>query len=170
MRTITRQIKVLFLVFAVLFGAIGQTACDKDKKVIIEENIGKFTRGVKSAREVTTVQHTFGHLTNEEYVKRLKLFKSLYKSIDVLGDRIVEFGEINSTNKAKVLEYIRDVNTGLIDLLNTGDLGVTDEAKRQAFTNTLLTASIALSSLEVIIAAAKDPLPTKEITVKAPVE
>jgi hypothetical protein len=167
MRNISKQIKVYSLILVILFGALGQTACGPEQ---IEKKIGQFTRSIKTAREITTVQHTFDSITDEQYVSRLKLFKSLYKSIDVLGDKLVEFGEINSTNKVKALEYLRDVNTGLLQLLNTGDLGIKDEATKAKFSAALLTATAGLSSIELIIAAAKDPIPTKEVVIKAPVE
>jgi len=167
MRNIAKHIKIAALVFALLAGVIGQSACGPEN---IQKKIGQFTRSVKSAREITTVQHTFGHLSDEEYVSRLKLFKSLYVSIDTLGDKIVEFGEINSTNKAEVLIYLQNVNAGLLRLLASGDLGIKDEATKAKFSNALLVASATLSSIELIVAAAKQPVPTKELVIKAPVE
>jgi hypothetical protein len=167
MRNISRQIKVYILAALVIFSTFSQTACGPEQ---IEKKLGQFTRSVKTAREITTVQHTFEHITDAEYVSRLKLFKSLYKSIDTLGDKLVEFGEINSTNKAKALEYLSDVNSGLLRLLNTGDLGVKDEATKAKFSAALLVAQAGLSSIQLVIAASKDPIPTKELVIKAPVE
>lgn len=161
MRTLRN--KTVLIVLS-LFLAFSQVGCGKDK---VEKSIALFTRSVKVAREVTTEQYEYKYITAEQYKERLELFKKVYVSTDVLGDDLARFGEINATNKLQALALVRDVNAAVIALLNSGNLGVKNENTRAKFTTALLAASATLSSVEIVIAAAKGPIPTADIKVDA---
>lgn len=164
--SISRTIKAFVLAFAIIAGSMAQTACGKDS---IEKSIGTFVRSVKVAREVSTFQHDQKYLSDEEYSARLRAFKNVYISADKLGDKIVEFGEINAANKIEVIAYIKEVNKAIGELIETGNLGVKNETTRAKFYAALFTANATLSSIQVVVAAVQKPINTEEVKV-APVE
>jgi hypothetical protein len=156
--------KLLLITLSFLL-AFGQMACGKDS---VEKSIAVFTRSVKSAREVTTEQYEYKYITAEQYKARLLLFKKVYVSTDVLGDKLAEFGEINAANKLQALALVREVNAAVVELLNSGNLGVNNAATRAKFTTALLSASATLSSIEIVIAAVKNkPIPTDGVKIEA---
>jgi hypothetical protein len=161
MRSIKSKATILIMS---IFISLSQIGCGKEN---IEKTIAIFTRSVKVAREVTTEQYEYKYITAEQYKARLELFKKVYITTDVLGDKIAEFGEINSTNKLQALALVRDVNASVIALLNSGNLGVKNEATRAKFNTALLSASATLSSIEIAIAASRKPIPTSGIKIEA---
>lgn len=160
MRNIKSKIAVAFVSFILAFS---QIACGKDK---IEKSIGTFVRAVKSARQITTEQHEYGHLTDAEYVLRLKAFLKVYETTDILGDRLVAFGEINATNKVEVLALIKDVNASLIELAKTGNLGIKNDKAKAEFVRWALVASVTLSGIQAAVAASTKPVPTAELKIE----
>ena len=158
--------KLLVLLLAV-FVAFGNVACGKES---IEKSIATTVRAVKAARQVTTEQHEFGFITDAEYASRLKTFKSLYISIDTLGDKITAFGEINATNKQEILTAVQDVNASVIALINSGNLGVKNPRKQAEFSKWALLASGTLNSIKIAIAASKKTIDTKGVSIEKVVE
>ena len=154
--------KILVVLLA-LFVAVSNVACGKDS---IEKTVATAVRAIKSARQVTTEQHEFGSITDAEYASRLKLFRSLYISVDALGDKLTAFGEINATNKQSVLEAIRGVNAEVVQLINTNNLGVKNPQKKAEFSRWILLASGTLSSIEVAVAASKKTINTKDVSIE----
>lgn len=160
-----RTLRNKFVLIALsVFLTFSQVACGKDN---VEKSIAVFVRGVKAAREATTEQYEYKYITAEQYKSRLLLFKKVYITTDALGDKLVEFGEINATNKIQALTLVREVNAAVIELLNSGNLGVQNEATRAKFNTALLSASATLSSIEIVIAAVKKPVPTANIKIEA---
>ena len=158
--------KITLIVMSV-FLAFSQVACGGDK---IEKSVAVFTRSVKAAREVTTEQYEYKYITAEQYKERLLLFKNVYIATDVLGDKLVEFGEINATNKLEALRLVREVNAALVALIANGNLGVTNEQSKARFNAVLFTATATISSIEVVIAALKEPINTENLKIEpAPV-
>src|SRR5690349_19906861 len=159
---ISKTIKAVVLAIALFVGVSSQAACGKDK---VEKSIAVFVRGVKAAREVTTEQYEYKYISADEYRARLELFKKVYISTDKLGDKLVEFGEINSSNKIEVLGYVQEVNNAVKELINSGNLGVKNETTRRKFNTALLTASATLSSIQVVVAAIEKPVATGDIKI-----
>lgn len=155
--------KLLLITLSFLL-AFGQMACGKDS---VEKSVAIFTRSVKAAREATTEQYEYKYITAEQYKARLLLFRKVYISTDVLGDKLAEFGEINASNKLQALALVREVNAAVVELLNSGNLGVENQATRAKFTTALLSASATLSSVEIVIAAVKKPIPTAGVKIEA---
>lgn len=101
MRINTNNLRTKVLVILLsLFVTFGNVACGKDS---VEKSIAITVRAIKSARQVTSLQHSGGYITDEEYRARLVFFRNLYTSVDALGDTITAFGEINVTNKVEIL-------------------------------------------------------------------
>lgn len=153
----------LLVILLTLSVALGNVACDKSS---VEKSIATTVRAIKSARQVTTLQHSSGYITDEQYRARLVFFRSLYVSVDALGDKITAFGEINATNKVEILAAIRGVNAQVIDLINTSNLGIKNPQSKADFSKWVLLASGTLSSVEVAIAASKKTINTKNVTVE----
>lgn len=159
-----RNIKAVILSVLLLAGSFGNFGCGKES---VEKSIAVFVRSVKTAREVTTLQYEYQHITADQYKVRLELFKKVYISTDVLGDELTKFGEINAGNRLQALALVRNVNAAVVDLVNSGNLGVKNEQTRAKFVTVLLTASATLSAIEAAIAASKKPIPTTEIKIEA---
>lgn len=155
----TRMI-VTVLLMALSLNAVG---CSKEK---IEKSLGNLTTAVKSAREVTTVQHKYGHITDEQYVERLEKFKAAYKAIDTLGDNIVQFGTIDEASRPTFLQNVRDLNKTLVALIQTGEYGVKNPVSKAEYTRWILLASGTASAIEVAIAASKTPVDVKGVKVE----
>lgn len=161
MRNASRRFIALFM-GAIL--ALSQIACGKDT---INETIGTFVDAVKSAREVTTVQNRYGGLSNEDYAKRLVLFDKVYETTDRLSDELIKLKEINDTNKADVLQFIKDVNVAVAALVASGTLNVKNDKSKAEFARWSLVASAAISSIQVAVAAAKKPINTTELKIES---
>lgn len=159
-----QKAKAYALSIILLLASFGSVSCGKDS---LEKSIGTFTRAVKSARQITTTQHTFGHISDADYASRLRLFLKVYAATDKLGDELVKFGEINDTNRIEVLRLVRDVNAAVVDLINTGSLGVKNDKSKAEFTRWLLVASATVSAIEIAVAAAKKPVSTSNIKIEA---
>jgi len=153
----------LLVILLALFVAFSNVACGKDS---IEKSIAITVRSIKAARQVTTEQAEFGHITDAEYASRLKLFRSLYISVDALGDKITRFGEINATNKSEILAAIRDVNGQVLALVGTGNLGIKNPDSKARFSKWALLASGTLSSIELAVAASKKTIKTGDVQIE----
>lgn len=162
--SISRTFKAVVLSVALLFGVASQSACGKDS---VEKAVGSFVRSVKVAREVSTLQYNEKYITPEQYASRLEAFKKVYIATDVLGDKLVEFGEINAANKLEVIGYIQKVNDAVNELINSGNLGVKNETTRAKFNTAMFTANATLSSIKVVIAAVQKPINTENVKVEA---
>lgn len=151
--------KYIAVVAIVLGLLLSQSACGKDS---VEKAVTKTVRAIKAARQVTTEQHEYGHITDAEYVARLRLFRSVYVSADTLGDELAKYGEINNTNRDRILTNLRSLNAAVNQLVQSGDLGVKDPKSKANFAKYALLAAGTLSAIEVIIATAKKPIDVKE--------
>lgn len=161
MRSIKNKILTVLAAFVLAFS---QVACGKES---INETIGTFVDAVKAAREVTTVQNRYGGLSNEDYAKRLKIFDKVYETTDKLSDEIIKLKEINDTNRADVIQLIKDVNVAVAALVASGTFNVKSDKSKAEFARWSLIASAGISSIQVAVAAAKKPISTENLKIES---
>lgn len=151
-----------YLFVPVIALALLVSACGKES---LEKANLKVVTSVRAARQITTLQHDFGQITDEAYVKRLQGFKKVYNASDKFADLFVEYDEINGTNKQKFIEGAQYFIETIEQLLADGTLGVKNDASQAKFKAYLNVAYATLSSAKVVIAAVDKPVPISDVKV-----
>lgn len=155
-----RILKTILAVVGLFVVAINLMAASCSK-ASIEGNLYRGVRGVKAAREITTTQHQFGHITDEQYKARLLLFKSVYHDIDVLGDDLSAFAA-DADVKPNVLEGFRKLTLDIGALAASGDIGVKNSSSQAAFFKWTTTASVAFTAIQSVVQNSHKPVKASE--------
>lgn len=152
---------VATLVLVLVSGAWG--SCNKES--LQKANL-KFVTSVQAARKVTTVQHDFGHISDEGYVARLRAFKNVNATSDKLAETFELYKVITPENKQVFIDNVQISLNALNDLLIEGKLGIKNHEKQAEFTAWIGTAYGTLSSFKVFLEALKKPVDTEGVRIQ----
>lgn len=135
-------------------------ACGKEQ---IENTFAKTVVALRSARQVSTVQHKYGHIDDAAYRSRLLLFDSANEAVNSVGDTIAGFGEITPGNKQQVLDELNNLATTVDKLIADGNVGVKNPDSQNDYRRWLLLVKGLINSAKVGIAAIDRPVQVKEL-------
>lgn len=137
-------------------------ACGKEQ---IENSFAKTVVALRSARQVTTVQHKYQHIDDAAYKSRLLLFDSAFDAVNQTGDTIAGFGEITPGNKQQVLDELGKLATTVDKLVADGDIGIKNPASQNDYRRWLLLTKGIISSAKIAIAAIDKPVAVKDLKI-----
>lgn len=138
------------------------SACGKEQ---IENTFAKTVVALRSARQVATVQHKYGHIDDAAYKSRLLGFDSAFDAVNATGDTIAGFGEITPGNKQQVLDQVNSLATTIDKLIADGDVGVKNPDSQRDYRRWLLLSKGIVNSIKIGVAAIDKPVLVKDLKI-----
>lgn len=156
-KALTPKVSITPLVILLM---VCSQACGKEQ---IENTFAKTVVALRSARQVSTVQHKYEHIDDAAYRSRLLLFDSANEAVNSVGDTIAGFGEITPGNKQQVLDELNNLATTVDKLIADGNVGVKNPDSQNDYRRWLLLVKGLINSAKVGIAAIDRPVQVKDL-------